>query len=200
MNLKCALGLHEWSGCQCSKCGKTRDEGHDWRKDCEKCSKCGKTRDEGHDWIKDCEKCSKCGKTRQGAHFWVETGCSKCGRKPCDLLAGSLVPVSGKYHCVACVSESERISAQGLNEYASASLRRDFRAMTMIAARAVITNRSAFQEFSSGSKFGQCEKHGAATMWTWKAGLAGQNSPRSATADSKTDTPSAAVPLPSTPW
>ena len=53
---------HDWDGCKCSKCGKTRDEQHDWSDDCEKCSKCGKIRSEQHAWIKN--KCSKCGKTQ----------------------------------------------------------------------------------------------------------------------------------------
>ncbi len=79
MGLSCILG-HTWSGCKCSKCGRTRDEGHDWSKDCEKCSKCGRTRDEGHDWS-GC-KCSKCGKTRDEGHDWSKDceKCSKCGR------------------------------------------------------------------------------------------------------------------------
>jgi hypothetical protein len=96
MNLKCVVGMHEWSGCKCSKCGKARDEGHDWLADCEqcakcgktrsgahswsgcKCSKCGKTRGEGHDWSKDCESCAKCGNKRAGAHAWDRCKCEKC--------------------------------------------------------------------------------------------------------------------------
>ena len=62
MNLKCLVDFHEWNGCGCPKCGKYRDEGHDWSEDCEKCAKCGKTRADQHSW-NGC-KCTSCGKTR----------------------------------------------------------------------------------------------------------------------------------------
>ena len=96
MNFKCLLGFHEWAGCVCHACGKRRDQGHDWSKDCEdcvtcgklrssahnwngcKCSQCGKTREEGHDWSKDCETCAVCEKTRGKAHDWSKD-CEKCG-------------------------------------------------------------------------------------------------------------------------
>jgi hypothetical protein len=114
MNLKCAIGMHEWSGCKCSTCGKTRDDDHDWSKDCDKCAKCGreragvhswsgckcstcgKTSDESHDWSKNCDKCAKCGKERANAHSWSGCQCSTCGRtrdedhdlsKDCDKCA-----------------------------------------------------------------------------------------------------------------
>jgi len=45
MHLKCLLSLHEWNGCKCTACGKTRDDGHDWSKDCEKCAQCGLSRE-----------------------------------------------------------------------------------------------------------------------------------------------------------
>lgn len=45
MVLKCILGFHEWNYCKCTKCGKTRDEQHDWLKNKSNCSICGKTRD-----------------------------------------------------------------------------------------------------------------------------------------------------------
>lgn len=74
-NLKCKLGMHDWSGCYCTKCGKTRDERHDW-KGC-KCLACGKTRDEGHDW-KGC-RCLACRKTRDEGHDWDADGwCKGC--------------------------------------------------------------------------------------------------------------------------
>jgi hypothetical protein len=44
MTVSCTLGLHNWNGCKCIKCGKVRDEGHDWGKDCKKCERCGATR------------------------------------------------------------------------------------------------------------------------------------------------------------
>ncbi len=44
MPISCILGFHNWDGCKCSRCSKTRDDGHDWSKDCKKCSRCGITR------------------------------------------------------------------------------------------------------------------------------------------------------------
>jgi hypothetical protein len=78
MSIKCKLGFHNWNGCKCSDCGKTRDEQHQWTKDCEKCSICDKTRDNLHNWSKDCEKCSKCGKTRENKHSWEGWKGCKC--------------------------------------------------------------------------------------------------------------------------
>lgn len=62
MNIGCSLGSHKWEGCKCFKCGQTRDEGHDWDKDCEKCDRCGLVRKNTHRW--DMGKCSVCAKTR----------------------------------------------------------------------------------------------------------------------------------------
>ena len=77
MNLKCLMSSHVWDGCKCTRCGKTRDEGHDWSKDCEKCAWCGFARSDKHDWSKDCEKCTRCGSSRSGAHDWSKD-CEKC--------------------------------------------------------------------------------------------------------------------------
>lgn len=83
MSLKCNIGIHNWDGCTCSDCGKTRDENHDLKNDCGKCSKCGKEVAHNHDWSKDCEKCAKCGKTREDEHSFYQDceKCSKCGKK-----------------------------------------------------------------------------------------------------------------------
>lgn len=79
MGIKCIFG-HRWDGCKCSTCGQTRDEGHNWAKDCETCAICGMTRDGAHDWTKDCEKCARCGATRKDAHKWDDAKCSQCGK------------------------------------------------------------------------------------------------------------------------
>jgi hypothetical protein len=96
VGIGCMIGLHNWDGCKCAKCGKVRDEGHDWSQNCEKCARCGKaitsvhvwngckcvtcrnTRDEGHDWSQNCEKCALCDKERQDAHSWDGCECSDC--------------------------------------------------------------------------------------------------------------------------
>ncbi|MGB8261648.1 MAG: HEAT repeat domain-containing protein [Terracidiphilus sp.] len=77
MSLKCSLGIHDWRGCACSACGKTRDEEHDWSKSCLKCAACGKEGD--HDWKANCEACGRCGATRAGAHQWKGCKCGACG-------------------------------------------------------------------------------------------------------------------------
>jgi hypothetical protein len=78
MGFKCSLGLHDWAGCKCPVCGKTRDKAHDWSADCAKCRKCGKPRTTDHTWA-GC-KCSACGKTRDKEHAWVGCECSACDR------------------------------------------------------------------------------------------------------------------------
>lgn len=82
MSIKCKLGVHQWNGCQCSVCGKTRDDHHDLSLDCEKCARCGQAVINNHDWSRDCEKCAKCGKTRENLHSWDKDceKCSKCGQ------------------------------------------------------------------------------------------------------------------------
>ena len=70
---------HNWDGCKCRMCSKTRDEEHNWSKDCEKCSRCGKGRSNSHNWT-GC-KCSTCGKTRDESHDWIGCKCSKCSKK-----------------------------------------------------------------------------------------------------------------------
>ena len=80
MELKCILGFHNWTGCKCLKCGKTREEGHDWSADCEKCVTCGRRRDNEHDWSNDCEKCATCGKKLSNTHNWNGCKCLRCGK------------------------------------------------------------------------------------------------------------------------
>jgi len=62
MKIYCVFGLHQWDGCKCKACEKTRDQGHDWSKDCGKCVRCGATRNNVHQW--NGFKCSVCGKIK----------------------------------------------------------------------------------------------------------------------------------------
>ena len=78
MNLMCTVGIHDWNGCECQKCGKIRDKGHDWTEDCQKCAKCGKTRDENHKW--DGCRCTVCSKTRDEDHKWDGCRCTACDK------------------------------------------------------------------------------------------------------------------------
>ena len=77
--------FHNWNGCTCRVCGKTRDEGHDWN-GC-KCLICGKVRGTGHDWDgKTClSKCRICGNKRgiwfiNEGHDWNGCKCRICGQ------------------------------------------------------------------------------------------------------------------------
>lgn len=63
--MACLFG-HQWDGCKCGKCGKTRDEGHNFirhdNNDC-KCERCGKQIP--HNYVKDANNewdvCTRCG-------------------------------------------------------------------------------------------------------------------------------------------
>ena len=79
MKLKCLVGMHDWNGCKCRGCDKTRDTDHDWFSDCEKCATCGQTRSGGHQW-KAC-KCSICGQLRNDFHDWEHCRCRICGKQ-----------------------------------------------------------------------------------------------------------------------
>lgn len=57
--------IHEWKGCKCAICGKTRNEGHEW--DHCICKTCGKPSGQPHVW--DGCKCAVCGTER---HEWEE--------------------------------------------------------------------------------------------------------------------------------
>jgi len=81
MNMKCALGIHDWTGCKCSRCDTIRTESHAWS-GC-KCENCGMVRNEQHDWPQYCEKCSKCGTTRRDSYqrrIATEISCERCGK------------------------------------------------------------------------------------------------------------------------
>jgi HEAT repeat protein len=77
MSISCSIGFHNWKGCKCAICGKSRDQAHDWSKDCEKCSKCGQVRVNQHKW-NGC-RCLLCGVTRANNHPWHEGSCLVCG-------------------------------------------------------------------------------------------------------------------------
>lgn len=66
--------FHKWDGCKCSKCGKLRDEGHNWDFCHGKCVICGKTCNSEHLWKtvsgKYVEVCDKCGTKRATSHDW----------------------------------------------------------------------------------------------------------------------------------
>jgi HEAT repeat protein len=84
MPISCSIGFHDWKGCKCAKCGQSRDQAHDWSKDCEKCSKCGQVRMNQHKW--DGCRCSVCGVTRTDNHRWHEGSCSVCGMNKEEAL------------------------------------------------------------------------------------------------------------------
>ena len=79
--MACLFG-HKWNGCKCTKCGKVRDENHQFSdildKCEEKCTVCGKKRDKEHNWV-GC-KCVKCEKIRNDEHDWDDGKCKKCGK------------------------------------------------------------------------------------------------------------------------
>jgi hypothetical protein len=76
--ISCMFGFHDWKGCTCAKCGKSRNEEHDWGMDCEKCARCGAIRQNPHNW-NGC-KCAQCGKGRDESHSWEGCKCTQCGK------------------------------------------------------------------------------------------------------------------------
>ena len=85
--MACFFG-HRWEGCTCKKCGKTRDQDHDFQLvpgKCEKkCTRCGKTITVPHNFspVKDkCfERCSRCGEIRE-KHEFKAGFCVRCGQQ-----------------------------------------------------------------------------------------------------------------------
>ncbi len=137
--MACLFG-HKWDGCKCSKCGKTRDEQHDWdlckgvckrcgAKQAEqhdwdgcKCKRCGKTRDEQHEWEsingKCVEKCSRCGNERDIEHEWTVVGnkrkCSRCGK---EILPTHYVAVAISSCKETDTDRFEKSKGYFMNEY-----------------------------------------------------------------------------------
>ena len=89
--------FHKWDGCRCTRCGKTRDDQHNWKwivssnNQCyQVCSVCGKAGEKSnHCWQSvpgTCEeKCSRCGTVREAHHFAAISGvckerCTSCGK------------------------------------------------------------------------------------------------------------------------
>jgi hypothetical protein len=76
MKLLCLTG-HKWAGCTCERCGKARDEAHEWERDgCHlKCRRCGLPGGFEHDW--DGCICRRCGEER---HRWHKGKCVACNK------------------------------------------------------------------------------------------------------------------------
>ena len=66
--------FHKWNGCKCSKCGKVRDEGHNWDFCHGTCVICGKVCTTKHSWQdvpgKYVKICNKCGIRQAKRHDW----------------------------------------------------------------------------------------------------------------------------------
>jgi ankyrin repeat protein len=88
MRLKCLLDKHEWNGCRCTGCGRVRDEGHDWGKNCEKCCQCGLARQGAHEW--DGCTCLKCGSVRDSGHTYESGRCTQCGAYDWSALEAAI--------------------------------------------------------------------------------------------------------------
>ena len=79
----CTIGLHAWKGCQCERCRRQRDEGHDWDLClCKRCNQRKQVTDESHSW--DGCTCRRCGTVKDQGHIWKDCWCIHC-RKPNHL-------------------------------------------------------------------------------------------------------------------
>lgn len=102
--MACFFG-HKWNGCTCSKCGKTRDEGHQWQpvpgRCIEKCAICGTEKPVAHRFEpvegKCLEKCSVCGEERPLLHRFVNGICERCGTLRSSLGSAEFVAASDLY-------------------------------------------------------------------------------------------------------
>jgi ankyrin repeat protein len=109
MSISCFLGIHYWDHCKCSKCGKTRDN--------------------NHDWSKNCEKCAKCGITGPNHHVRIGRRCSVCGADMQDILDASLhkaikEPNINVIH--ECISSGANVNSKDSNERSSLHLMAEY--------------------------------------------------------------------------
>jgi len=83
--------VHSWHGCKCTICNSTRDQDHDWSKNCLKCSACGIVRKDGHHW--DGCLCIKCGSLNITGHDWdIDTlKCKRCNRSVFEATISIIV-------------------------------------------------------------------------------------------------------------
>lgn len=90
------LFKHRWTNCKCERCGKIRDNEHDFRAIdgiCEeKCVICGKTHEIEHQW-EGC-RCKRCGQTRDTGHNWDGERCTICSAPNPNIF---YLEVSNKY-------------------------------------------------------------------------------------------------------
>ena len=98
---------HDWDGCKCKQCGRTKNEEHDW--DGCKCKRCGT---EQHEWrpYGDSCVCIKCDK--KDKHTWVEVGKSGYNTDKCTSRFGGDYDfeyvTQTDYRCVNCGETESR--------------------------------------------------------------------------------------------
>lgn len=104
--------IHKWNGCKCTKCGKTRDEGHIYTYSFRFKAARGQT--EKKSW---CEgKCRNCGKIIDVEHDYQPADkkcvltCTRCGH---TRVEHQFRPVPGGYAdiCIYCGEESDNVKA-----------------------------------------------------------------------------------------
>ncbi len=123
MKISCVIMGHKWKGCKCERCGKQRDQEHDYRP-CEgscykvcsicgrkktpefndhkwngcKCSVCGLVRNSGHEFhrVKGAKRYGVCG-TKSASDQYA---CNWCTEKDCNHV--ELTPEADYYRCSIC--------------------------------------------------------------------------------------------------
>jgi hypothetical protein len=123
MSLKCKIGVHQFQGCKCSACGKTRDNEHNFI-GCQ-CSVCGRIRDSGHTW--EYGTCTQCGTQRSPNTHVLELrqrspgsdeettaqqSCPGCGCQQLTYVGAAAETARKKIRarCVACGDHIEIIA------------------------------------------------------------------------------------------
>ena len=93
----CKLTGHKFVGCKCTRCGKTRDTGHDYKPVANKCKK----------------ECSICGNTVEIPHIWKNGTCTRCGARK-KFIEKSLDTFGEKYPFLHLENPSIRYLIQTL--------------------------------------------------------------------------------------
>ena len=101
VNVMVCLFGHKWDGCKCTKCGKTRDEGHDWDLCKGVCKRCGATQPAKHDWDLCKGVCKRCGAEQPEQHDWDGLKCKRCGKtrkfaSPVNLVVVAMKLIEGE--------------------------------------------------------------------------------------------------------
>lgn len=108
MGLACKITGHKWNklpdgsdGCTCTRCGETREQGHDYRFTVVTSERSWITLKQTRTCM---EECSVCGHRRAAEHDWDGCRCTRCdAARDQDHTWGKPYSVSDAHHAVHCM-------------------------------------------------------------------------------------------------